>query len=395
MGNSCSELITSVVVLPITAGNYRRRQNGSRYYDGTLSSLVFFLIFLATVIILTFSKDIDIGQDKRLAIVFILLAVIMVLGMFACAIVGCFIKTYGLGRVVLRRQERSVTKLQLIFLWIFGIGSGWLSAFLAGQQFQCDILSQKIDGGGDVFWYSRGIFNVILTIILFIQITFINYFVQFQMKCSTSVRYSLFILVGANVSVWLHSIITDNESFPENIPGKHFRNNSKILACLRNETIGFLLDISNPILDPCLLEFCLLSTMLLFEMWSPNTLQTSSEGTFSRDDSRTYRDNVESNYTLNDTERNPLLGNANQNPENSLSRHGVTRTVYHLIVLVLSIVVTIGNVICYVVWVMHPNSGQIRLVIEQFGLVELCRYDRGDFGGILLSCSLLYTRSGT
>ncbi|XP_021364736.1 uncharacterized protein LOC110457697 [Mizuhopecten yessoensis] len=365
MGNTCSEVLTSVVVLPITAGNYRRRQNGSRYYDGTLSSIVFFLIFLAVISILTFSKDIDIGRHRRLGFVLVLLAVIMIFGMVACAVLGCFIRIYGLDSVVLRRQERSVTKLQLIFLWIFGIVSGLFPAFHAGQQFQCHVFSPYINGEAGFFWDSRVVFNVIMMFYLLTEMVFVTYFVQFQLKHSTTARYVLFTLACANISEWLHSIIIDD--FSENILYNYFGNKSDIPACMQNETIGMLLDKSKPILGPCLLEFCLLSTTMLFEMWSPNTLQTSSAETFSGDDSRTYQDNVES---LNETELSQLLGNTTTYHETSVSRNVITRTVYHLVVLVLSIVITIGNVIGYVLWVMHPGSSQMRLAMEQFSLAE-------------------------
>ncbi|XP_033747147.1 uncharacterized protein LOC117332369 [Pecten maximus] len=357
MRNFCSELITAVVILPVTAGNYRRRQNGSWYYDGTISSMVFFLVFLAVVIIFTVSKNIDIDQDKRLGIVFVLLTVVFVIGMFACVVLGCIVNKHGLNYVVLRKHENSVTKLQLIFLWIFGIVSGLFSGFLVGQQIQCKVFSPNIEGDGGFFWDSRCIFNVITMLFLLTEIIFITYFAQFEMKRSTSIRYVLFILVCANISVWLHSIIIDNETFSERMMDEQFGNNSIIPACLQNGSIGSLIGHSKPVLGPCFLEFFLLSITILFEMWPPAMIRTSN------DVLPTYQDVVELNCSVN--EETTLLG-ITETDGNSLS--GADWTVNQLVTLVVSIGVGLGCVVGYIVWVIHQGS-QMRLVMEWFAVV--------------------------
>ncbi|XP_060067877.1 uncharacterized protein LOC132548069 [Ylistrum balloti] len=357
MGNICKDLVTALVILPITAGNYQRRQNGSRYFDGTISSTVFFLIFLAVIIIFTISKNIDHDQEKRMGVVFLLLTTIMVLGVAACVTLGCIIKKHGLALVVSKRREGNITKLQIIFLWIFGIVAGLLSISLIGQQSVCEVYNSIIDGGR-FFWNSRLIFNSITMLFLFTEIIFISYFVQYNLRNSTFIRYVLFILLSANVSVWLHSVIIDNELFPDNILEKQFGNSSNILYCIQNGTFGTIINKFKTVSNPCFLEFCLLSVTMLLEMWSPTTTENSSE-----EEVQTYQELNRLSYSVND--RSTLLEISVDNEDRSSgARPG--RTIQQLVTFFVTVVIGLGLDVSYLVCVWFPKNAEILMMMERY-----------------------------
>ncbi|XP_069127215.1 uncharacterized protein [Argopecten irradians] len=348
----CSDLITAFVIIPVMAGNYRKQKNGHWSTDGIISFIVFLLVFLGVVGILTFSKEIDVEKDKRLAVVFVLLSTIQVIGVLACIVLCVLLSKRGLSYIVLQRQEESVVKLQLVFLWIFGIGAGLFSAFLVGQQIQCKVFGTSIDEDGRFFWDCRGIFNVITIISLLTEMVFISYFSQFEMKRCICIRYVIAILTSANISIWLHTIIIDNEPFPESILEKHFGNHSNKSTCLQNDSIGSLINDSKQILGTCFLEFFLLSITILFEMWSK----------FKADCLPAYQDVVELNSSSTD-EETPLLVDHRMDNQ---SRTG--RTVYQLLALISSIGIGIAKIVGTIVWVRHQGQ-EMRSVMKTFDII--------------------------
>ncbi|OWF38810.1 uncharacterized protein LOC110465890 [Mizuhopecten yessoensis] len=350
MDSWCGKLLTSILLLPFIAGNYRRRQNGSGYYDCIISSRVLFLVVLSIVIVFTASKKIPSHSEIRLGFVLILLSLLMIFAVIGFCVQGYLVHKHGLQYIVAARRNASTPKLQVVFLWLFGLASAFYCAFFVSKQIEC---SKNTAGG--YLWNILFYFNIILLLCLFSQMFVITYFSPYELKQTHLVNYSMSLLLVANVCMFVYVTLVG-----ETILFVIDRNpDSDIANCLENNsTISVLLEKSNPILKPNFTEFCLLSCTILLEIWSPmKEVQLLDE---------------ETSYLeiggIEHTERLPLLSNFTASEHRRSGNEG-KRTACQLITLVFSITAGLGLIVCYVVMAMDiGNIDYMRNVAEIYEL---------------------------
>ncbi|XP_069134714.1 proton channel OtopLc-like [Argopecten irradians] len=265
MDSFCGKILTSMFILPFTAGNYRRRPNGSWCFDCTIASRVLFLIVLATIIVLTASKDIHKHADVRLAIVVILLSLSMCAGVIGIYILGCFVKYHGQQYIVASTRNTHTSKLQVIFLWGFGLASGIRCILSAGKHIECTAKASH-----SAYWTSMFCFYTLVIVYLFSEMIFITYCSTFKLKKTLFVNYVMLMLLTANVSVivYIHFLHDTFSYFTKN------DNDGQLSSCLlNNSTISHLMTKSQPFLYPASVEYSLLSITILLEIWSPTKLR--------------------------------------------------------------------------------------------------------------------------
>ncbi|XP_060079136.1 uncharacterized protein LOC132558568 [Ylistrum balloti] len=348
MDSWCGKLLTSVVVLPFMAGNCRTRRNGSRYYDCLISSRVLFLVVFAIVIVFTASKRIPSHTQIRLGFVLLLLTLLMITAMTCIFVLGYLVNKHGLQSIVAAKRNTSTPKLQVIFLWMFGLATVFYCGFLLAKQIECSIY---ISGG--YFWNIVLFFNTLLIICLFIQMIFITYFSPYELEPTDLVNCTMSMLLAGNVSIFVYVNIMGNtlstiiDIDPDN----------DIARCLKNNsTMILLLEKSSSILRPNFTEFVLLSCTILLEIWSPTKVQ---------------HPNGEVPYIeisdINDSERSSLLSSETTTEH---SRNEGRRTACQLITLIISIALGLGQVVCYVVMAMDIGDvNSMRYVSEVYELV--------------------------
>lgn len=185
MDSLCGKLLTATVILPLSAGNYRRRPNGYQYYDCFISSRVLILIFCALVIGFTISRGLPKHAEIRLALTVGILLVLLISAIMIFFFLGCQVKRHGLESVVAAERKTNSWKLQVVFLWIFGLSSGLYCTLFVAKQIEC------LNTGGGLYWNILLIFNIVLIISIFLDIIFMSYFSPYKLKHRTSINNAL------------------------------------------------------------------------------------------------------------------------------------------------------------------------------------------------------------
>ncbi|OWF38811.1 uncharacterized protein LOC110465885 isoform X2 [Mizuhopecten yessoensis] len=350
MDSWCGKLLTSILLLPFTAGNYRRRQNGSGYYDCIISSRVLFLVVLSIVIVFTASKKIPTHSEIRIGFVLILLSLLMIFAVIGFCVQGYLVHKHGLQYIVAASRNASTPKLQVVFLWLFGFASVFYCGFFIIKQIEC---SENLAVGN--IWYILLYFNITLILCLFSQMVIITHFSPYELKQTHLVNYAMSLLLVANVCMFVYGTLIGEitlyimYTFPD----------SDIANCLENNsTFSVLLEKSKPILKPNFTEFCLLSCTILLEIWSP----TKKVQLLDEETSYMEIDNIEH------TERSPLLPTFTATEHRRSGNEG-KQTACQLITLVFSITAGLGLIVCYVVMAM--NIGDIDYMRNVAEIYEL------------------------
>ncbi|XP_021368551.1 uncharacterized protein LOC110460139 [Mizuhopecten yessoensis] len=347
MDSWCGKILRAVFILPLMAGNYRRRRSGSWYYDCTISSRVLFLIVLSIVTVFTASRGIYTHTQIRLGFVLILLSIIMISAVIGFCIIGYLVNKHGLRSVVAARRDTRTPKLQVVFIWMFGLASVCYCTFVMCKQIEC-----SINSSGGLFWNILLTFNILLVVCLFLQMIVITYFLPYELKPTNLVNFTMYMLLIANVSMLLYVFLISN-TFGFIWDKVHHHN---VTSCLvNNSTISLLLSKSRPILKPTFTEFCLLSCTILLEIWSPTKVHLPSEET----------SDIEIN-DMHESERSPLLTAV---PVEHRSRNEGRRTACQLVTQILSIVLGLAFTVCYVAIAMGiGNTDNIQYVAQIYEL---------------------------
>ncbi|XP_033749081.1 uncharacterized protein LOC117333767 [Pecten maximus] len=343
----CGKLWMSFIILPVTAGNYRRRPNGYRYYDCSISSRVLILIFFALVIGLTVSNRLPTHAETRFVVVLILLSMIMICGIIIVCSLGCLVRRHGLHSVVTTKRHAHTRKLQMIFIWIFGLSSALYCVLFVGKQIEC------LNTHGGLCWNVLFCFNIILILSLFMDIIFISYFSPYELKHSTAINYAMFLLITANISVILYIYLMKN-TFLYLMEMNH---GSQLRHCLENNsTMTVLLHTAKPFVDPTFVEFALLSITILLEIWSPKQAYNSDNGLSAY---------TETNFGA---ESQPLL-NSVRVTEPQYSEIRGRRTLHQMVSLAVSITVGLGLIACYVIITLGIGDGyRIQYLVQIYEL---------------------------
>ncbi|XP_021368540.1 uncharacterized protein LOC110460131 [Mizuhopecten yessoensis] len=375
MESLCEKLFKSVFILPYVAGNYRRRQNGFWNYDCTISSRVLFLIIVALVIVFTASKELKTHVEVRLGFILLLLSVLMICTVFALCRLGRLVQKHGLQSVVSARRHISTPKLQMIFLWVFGLGSALYCALFVGKQIECSAYSS-----GGFYWNVLLSFNIILILSIISEMIFLTYFSPYQLKQTSAVNFSSFFLLTANISVVLYIYLMKDtflyaiEIYPEG----HF------ISCIEsNSTMTILMHKSKQFLSPTFVEYAFLSITVVVEIWSPTKVHqpdTRSAHEGINDIENSEQNSLFDEFDNGNSERRSLLhAVANDESQQAClrqaaiepyhSENGERRKVSHIITLVGSLTAGLGLVICYTAQAMDKgNIENIRYATEIYEL---------------------------
>ncbi|XP_069134878.1 uncharacterized protein [Argopecten irradians] len=268
MASVCMKLLKSTFILPFVAGNYLRRPQGSQYYDCSISSRVLFLVLVSLVTVFTANSGIHRHGQYRLGTVLILQAIIMTCTMTAVLRLVCLVHKNGLGSVVAKRRQTSTPKLQIVFIWIFGLTSGLYCALFISKQIECFVI---VHAGG-FFWNVLFYFNVVLILGIFAEMIFVSYFSQFELKQTSCVNSVMFLMLTGNIIVMLY-IYFMKRTFLYAI---YFDPEDNLRSCIENNsTVSILKRKSHKLLSPTSVEFSLLTITILLEIWSPTQMDNA------------------------------------------------------------------------------------------------------------------------
>ncbi|XP_061166453.1 uncharacterized protein LOC133175373 [Saccostrea echinata] len=276
------EILYSLFVVPFTAGNGMRTNEGLRIHDGSISTLAIavYLIGIAFVTIFVSSTPLHVDPDNFIR--FVLITVVLI-G------VGALVFLWVKFRRQMRENEIMVnyttntkpTGLRLKFLWLFCLGLIVRAALSMARRFHNISTSYHLARS-----YVSIIWNILLFVFACLQTAFISYFRNTEIVGSLLVHYGMIFIVVANLSVWFDSILAQERHFFHLNFNETKINNFGVESfnCTNESSIVCFAENAFPYVLPIVAEFCLVSIGFLFQIWSSakrtmikNFLMTSSD----------------------------------------------------------------------------------------------------------------------
>jgi len=318
MNQPLIDIFIAIVILPSMSGNICKIQRGFRIYDCSKSIMVIAIFLFAIVIVST----ITIGKQYK-SILYSFLTVVVIVGILSCVFIWILVRKQR--TIPTTSFDLHTRKVEIIFLWMFGILSTISCVFKILKHWQCAKETSV----------SQTFYIVILVIFFVTELVLLSTYRRYKIQCSIIMNSAMQILIAADISVWFHLFIHGNEGITTNTD----TNSSLMLNnnCLKNSTIIKRYSTLQSILHPAFLEFAFLSVTIIPEIWIPfqNKVNESKQEDISES---------EEHYS----EMTPL---SNSNRHNDVSRRRIRSFTpfLHYIVLFGSIAVCVTFFVGYVV----------------------------------------------
>ncbi|XP_021344774.1 uncharacterized protein LOC110444736, partial [Mizuhopecten yessoensis] len=301
-------LLRAFFVIPFMAGTRRNSSGSFRFYDCSTSSIIMFLLLLASIIVFTGSLSIESGAMQRVQVIKVFLILTDTTGIVMCALIGHLIYKNGVPSTESSGSQSIKPKyIQLGFVWLFAILSSVFFCFKAAVEMQC--------------WNSFSptqIADSILRVILILsQSAVLRYLQSYKIEGISLTKYAIRVLIGVNVCLWVNTFIRDKTLLNKNTPTDHQHNISDWIECALNSTSGLLYYKSKKFLLPACVEFMLLCITLLTEI---SSLPSSDNETIEEMDEKHSDEN---SLNIGYEENTPLLPTVAQN-----NRHVVRSSIY-------------------------------------------------------------------
>jgi len=346
MNSILSDIWHGVILLPVTAGNIRQRQNGRIFHDGTISASVMVLCFLSVIFVFTESQTNDENSLIRIAVLLSLLSCMVILGIIACIGIAVVIKCKGFDFLTRDRTNTTPTLLRKIFLWFFGIGTIIYCSFKMIRQIVCqkDIIAvfRFSDSNAEIVYY------VSVTIFVILEMVFMTVFLSYRFKHSALLHYAMLSMLSANFSVWFYTFSLEKTIISKKVNGTD-TNTTALQNCMVNSSISHFINGSYPVLSPMYLEFSLVTITMILEIWVPVKM-TKSEQT------REIQEEL-GNIDDEDEERSPLISSRSTSTDSFQSsleqayRINVSSSLSFYLQILLSVIIFLPLLICNVIQV--------------------------------------------
>lgn len=247
---SVKKILRAMFVLPFTAGSIKTRRNGDfSSHDASISGVI---LLSAAVVILAVLMVMLGSNSSAHRILMIVLLFIGILCLIVCSAILYVRRDWA--------EEKNTNTipsegLKLKFLWLFCIVNSSFQALKVAKLAICDSKSEL--GETAVYFACTWVFHVIQTI-------FIQKYSRFKLYNNVCLYYCLFFVFIANISLWVHRTV---DLYYEDFA--NFVANYSKCSCENNNgsEIARVVEDTQPFLDPILLEYCLLSVILISKMW--------------------------------------------------------------------------------------------------------------------------------
>ena len=341
----------AVVIEPLTTGTSISGED-QRHTDGSVASVVTVsgLAAVSFVIIGICTQFPKSHHD----ILWILAGIMLILALISMIVISIVAHKHRqewlLGMA--SSYKTKVQKLKIVFLWIFGL------AIILQRTLRLLINIDCItkDMSNKIFRRLENIGNNLLAIIYYcVQMGFISYFAYYQFQGLLCVNYAVLLILLSNLFYWFQAVMNE-ASHDYSIPQKIYNTTD----CYYASPIQTFMHTLMPYIVPARVEFFLLATTFVLNMWPP--MQSTSNPTDTDDHS------AQGSFAINAevSERTPLVSRqSGGGSEESISpqMHGNNRIVppvsYFLtmfVMLVMNMPVVISNIVLAFVFKDNDNA---------------------------------------
>ena len=258
--NILKAVFRAVVIEPLTTGTSIPGED-PRHTDGSVASVV-------TVSCLTSVSFVIIGictqfPNSHHDILWILAVVMLLLALISMIVISIIAHKHR-HEWLLRMTPSYRTKaqkLKIVFLWMFGFAIILQTTLRLAINIDCITK----DTSDKVFRRVENIGSNLLGIIYYcVQMGFISYFVDYQFQGLLCVNYGILLILLSNLYYWFHAVMTEannDYSFPKTI--------DNTTDCYYASPIFSFMHRLMPYLAPARIEFFLLATAFVLNMWPP------------------------------------------------------------------------------------------------------------------------------
>ncbi|KAK3082987.1 hypothetical protein FSP39_010958 [Pinctada imbricata] len=266
------------ICLPFTAG-HRVSDLDPRKLDGRISTMVALACLVApSIVIMLVSMSHSEVHKYSETLIRLALALFTFLGLSSVLL---FFLPYTKKRKWQRKFTADITlqtnlmnNIRILFMLFFALGFSAQHLFLLAydglkaDSVPLDVLHKVI---ALVFCISQSVFLCV------------HKRRVFSIKSELCIRYGMIMIIAADVSIWFHTILNESqELFKHSLVNtscsseKHMGNQSKTLNETTDDTqhineicaLAKMIEKTNLILSPMVIEYCLLSIGLLLRLWS-------------------------------------------------------------------------------------------------------------------------------
>ena len=278
----CSKSLPLVDVLTIfTAGN-RISGSDSKSLDGRISSLVILACIVAPSIVVmvvsashnSFAKS---SQNMiRIVLIMCTLAGVIPLVLFS---VPYFRRGVAKSKRIhdVSKRANTMSSVRLFFLLLFAMGfcaQNILTLIL-------DFLPANITDHhfGPIYRISALVFCIGQSLFLYVHRQRV-----IIVKNELIIRYGMILIIAADASNWFHTILNESQELYNHAMSSSICNSNLTLNTTSTRSdpciLAHLIEKTDPILSPMVIEFCLLSVGLLLRLWSNTVEKEKSLGNY-------------------------------------------------------------------------------------------------------------------
>ncbi|KAJ8312147.1 hypothetical protein KUTeg_009520 [Tegillarca granosa] len=324
--NTMSDIVHSVVVMPLTAGNIVTRKGKKipqKRFDGQISTSVFITWIIAIVFVIIITNCL-MPENKIYPLILEIFMFVMEISLSIAIIAMTVAVCYCHAPWLLRKKIKEISlTLKVKFLWFFACGYVFSTINEIAEYANCEMTTSN-----ETYDVNTSMSHSILKIIgILLQTGFISYFSQIKFQKSLGMHYGMFFIILSNLTNWGLNTVREYEEYfhfhlKYNITNNHllpfiFQNN---ISCLQNSTFDKFFRSIHTNLFRLKSEYYLLSLGLLLAIWASTDthgskterkkLQTDNNNIHSETD--TY-DNVAVITQPNDNSSNIAESNNNNN----------------------------------------------------------------------------------
>ena len=351
----------AVVIEPLTTGTSITGED-PRHTDGSVASVVT-VSGLAAVsfVIIGICTQFPKSHHDILWILAGIMLILALISMIVISIVANKHRQEWLLDMPLSYKTK-VQKLKIVFLWIFGL------AIILQRTLRLLINIDCItkDTSDKIFRRVENIGNNLLAIISYcVQMGFISYFSYYRFQGLLCVNYAVLLILLSNLFYWFEAVMNE-ASHDYGIPQKIYNTTD----CYYASPIQTFMHTLMPYIVPARIEFFLLATTFVLNMWPP---MQSTPNTIDIDDHSAHHSQGSFAINAEDSERTPLVSRPPPQQQSgggsaesiSLQMHGNNRLVHvppvsyfltMFIMLVMNMPVVISNIVLAFVFKGNDNA---------------------------------------
>ena len=295
------DVFTSIIVLPLLAGD---KKLAKKYPNGSISIVILVIIWTALMAVIipgNYRPYVSTYLTTE-ALTEIVLSLNLILGIVGCVAILATRAVKGISVFAIFRGKSFVLKLRLGFLLMFSFGTLFNAVITCMSNFKCLNSVDDLANWQQVSLNANLVYNILLGIFCLLEGLMFVSIVGYQLT-SSKLAYVMPLLIGANLSVWVHAFGLTHMGNGNSTGKIEDINNCFEMNSEANVSSfeTFVIDNVGSQLLTTLLQFSLLSINLIVEIWSPRIVLDTTHDTEETEESRLIPSSAEEDDQYYDT----------------------------------------------------------------------------------------------